>query len=151
MFAIPRLPDDDIRHRADLGGGALWDTGVYPVRAALHFLGDGLRVVGATLSSGPGRTVDTAGTALLAGPEGVGAQLTFGLDHAYRSTYEIWGSEGGSASTAPSPRPPTSYRASAWSAVPASQEIPLPADRPGGPHGHRVRRGPYAPEPRRIP
>ncbi|MGW4291354.1 hypothetical protein ACWEIK_30985 [Streptomyces sp. NPDC004673] len=25
---------------------------------------------------------------------GVGARLVFGLDHAYRSSYELWGSEG---------------------------------------------------------
>jgi dTDP-3,4-didehydro-2,6-dideoxy-alpha-D-glucose 3-reductase len=33
-FAIPRLPAGDIRYRAELGGGALWDVGLYPVRAA---------------------------------------------------------------------------------------------------------------------
>jgi predicted dehydrogenase len=93
-FTIPRLPDDDIRHRADLGGGALWDTGVYPVRAALHLLGDELRVVGAALASGPGRSVDTSGAALLRGPGGVTAQLAFGIDHGYRSAYELCGSEG---------------------------------------------------------
>ncbi|MFF6782513.1 Gfo/Idh/MocA family oxidoreductase [Streptomyces sp. NPDC012510] len=93
-FAIPALPEDDIRYRADLGGGALWDTGVYPVRAALYHVGEGLRVVGATLARGPARTVDTAGAALLSGPGGVSVQLTFGLDHAYRSSYAIWGSEG---------------------------------------------------------
>ncbi|MGW2227955.1 Gfo/Idh/MocA family protein [Streptomyces formicae] len=93
-FAVPRLPHDDIRHRRDLGGGALWDVGVYPVRAALHFLGDGLDVLGATLTEGKGRSVDTAGAALLSTPGGVSAQLTFGLEHAYRSAYEIWGSLG---------------------------------------------------------
>ncbi|MEG3631672.1 Gfo/Idh/MocA family protein [Streptomyces poriticola] len=93
-FAVPRLPPHDIRLRADLAGGALWDTGVYPVRAALHFLGPGLRVTGATLVHGSGQDVDTAGSALLHTPDGVGAQLSFGLDHAYRSTYGLWGSEG---------------------------------------------------------
>ncbi|MGV9693215.1 Gfo/Idh/MocA family protein [Streptomyces sp. NPDC003444] len=93
-FAVPRPADGDIRYDPALGGGALLDTGVYPVRAALFHLGAGLRVLGATLANGPGRDVDTAGTALLATPEGVGAQLTFGIDHAYRSSYEIWGSEG---------------------------------------------------------
>ncbi|NEE17571.1 Gfo/Idh/MocA family oxidoreductase, partial [Streptomyces sp. SID7499] len=41
-FTVPRPPDGDIRHSAGLGGGALGDMGVYPVRAALHLLGDGL-------------------------------------------------------------------------------------------------------------
>ncbi|MGW0792287.1 Gfo/Idh/MocA family protein [Streptomyces sp. NPDC002911] len=94
-FTVPRLPDDDIRHDPALGGGALFDTGVYPVRAALHLLGGALEVAGAVLvRGGPGKAVDIAGTALLHTPEGVGAQLTFGLDHAYRSGYEICGSEG---------------------------------------------------------
>ncbi len=93
-FAVPRLPAHDIRHRPELGGGALLDTGVYPLRAALHHLGEDLRVVGATLTSAAGHAVDTAGTALLTTPEGVAAQLSFGIDHAYRSAYEIWGSEG---------------------------------------------------------
>lgn len=93
-FAVPRLPDGDIRYRPELGGGALWDTGVYPLRAALHFLGERLGVVGATLSHGPADAVDTSGAVLLRTPEGVGVQLSFGLDHGYRSMYELWGSEG---------------------------------------------------------
>ncbi|MFE3720096.1 Gfo/Idh/MocA family protein [Streptomyces cyaneofuscatus] len=93
-FAIPGLSDGDIRHSAELGGGSLFDTGVYPVRAALHFLGDRLEVLGAALHSVPGRTVDIAGSALLRSPDGVTAQLSFGLDHSYSSRYELWGSEG---------------------------------------------------------
>jgi len=94
-FAVPRLPDGDIRHDPRLGGGALWDTGVYPVRAAVHLLGEDLTVVGATLTrGGPNRAVDIAGTALLRDGSGRGAHLSFGLDHAYRSRYEIWGSRG---------------------------------------------------------
>ncbi|MEO3975096.1 Gfo/Idh/MocA family oxidoreductase [Streptomyces sp. CAU 1734] len=94
-FAVPALPAHDIRHNPELGGGALLDTGVYPVRAALHLLGPRLRVAGATLTpGGPGHAVDIAGTALLHTPDGTTAQLTFGLDHAYRSRYEIWGTLG---------------------------------------------------------
>ncbi|MBP2403819.1 Gfo/Idh/MocA family protein [Streptomyces syringium] len=93
-FTVPRLPEDDIRYRRDLGGGALWDIGIYPVRAALHLLGDRLELIGAQLTTGAGREVDTAGTALLVTPEGVAAQLTFGMDHSYRNTYELAGSEG---------------------------------------------------------
>ncbi|MGV9323075.1 hypothetical protein [Streptomyces sp. NPDC003660] len=38
--------------------------------------------------------MDTAGQALSSTSGGVGARLVFGLDHAYRSSYELWGSEG---------------------------------------------------------
>ncbi|NBM17014.1 Gfo/Idh/MocA family protein [Streptomyces sp. GC420] len=94
-FTIPPLPDDDIRYSPELGGGALADVGVYPLRAALHFLGPELDVVGARFSQGPGRRVETSGAALLSTPGGVTAQITFGMEHAYRSVYELWGSGGG--------------------------------------------------------
>ncbi|GLY32462.1 Gfo/Idh/MocA family oxidoreductase [Kineosporia sp. NBRC 101731] len=91
-FAIPRLPADDIRYDPDLGGGALWDVGVYPVRAAIHFLGPELRVVGAARRSD--HRVDLGGAALLRRPDGVSAQLVFGLDDAYQNSYELRGSTG---------------------------------------------------------
>jgi predicted dehydrogenase len=93
-FGVSRRPADDIRYRADLGGGALWDVGVYPVRAALHLLTGELTVCGATLVRGAGHEVDTSGAALLRTSAGVLAQLSFGLEQAYASTYELWGSEG---------------------------------------------------------
>jgi dTDP-3,4-didehydro-2,6-dideoxy-alpha-D-glucose 3-reductase len=93
-FAIPPLPDDDIRYDPELGGGALADVGLYPLRAALHFLGPALDVVGSRLSRGAGRLVETSGAVLLATPGGVTAHLTFGMEHSYLSRYELWGSEG---------------------------------------------------------
>ncbi|AVH61085.1 gfo/Idh/MocA family oxidoreductase [Streptomyces dengpaensis] len=93
-FTIPPLPDDDIRYAPELGGGALADVGLYPLRAALHHLGPDVEVVGADLSHGAGRRVETSGAALLRAPGGVTAHITFGMDHAYRSAYELWGSEG---------------------------------------------------------
>jgi NDP-hexose-3-ketoreductase len=93
-FTVPRRAADDIRHRPELGGGSLWDTGVYPVRAALHLLGPDVALVAAVLSRGEQDRVDTAGAALLRTPDGTTAQIAFGLDHGYRSVYEICGSEG---------------------------------------------------------
>ncbi|MFF7795766.1 Gfo/Idh/MocA family oxidoreductase [Streptomyces sp. NPDC007991] len=94
-FTVPRRSAGDIRYRPELGGGALWDTGVYPVRAAQHILGAELTVVGAVATAAAGFDVDTAGAALLRRDgDGVGVHLTYGLDHAYRSTYEVCGSTG---------------------------------------------------------
>lgn len=93
-FTVPQRPDGDIRYRGDLGGGALFDTGVYPVRAALHLLGGDPEVVGAVLGAGPGRDVDTSGGALLRGADGVAVHLAFGLENAYQSRYELRGSTG---------------------------------------------------------
>ncbi|MCK2244439.1 MULTISPECIES: Gfo/Idh/MocA family protein [unclassified Crossiella] len=92
-FAIPPLPPGDIRYQSDLDGGALWDVGVYPLRAASLFLGGSLEVIGAFLTPGA-RGVDVAGAALLRAAGGVAAHLTFGFEHAYRSMYEVWGDEG---------------------------------------------------------
>ncbi|MFD7107044.1 Gfo/Idh/MocA family protein [Streptomyces celluloflavus] len=93
-FAVPARPKDDIRLREDLGGGSLWDTGVYPVRAALRYLGAPLTVEASVLVHARGRAVDTSGAALLTTPGGVPAHLSFGLDHGYRSRYELVGSVG---------------------------------------------------------
>jgi NDP-hexose-3-ketoreductase len=94
VFGIPPLPRDDIRYRPDLGGGALLDVGVYPIRAATLFLGAGLKAVGAVCGYDPQSGVDTSGSALLHAPDGVSAHLTFGFTHSYRSAYALWGSRG---------------------------------------------------------
>ncbi len=93
-FTIPELPAGDIRYDAALGGGVLLDVGLYPVRAALHLLGPGLRVCGAALHTPEGREVETWGGALLTRRDGVTAQLEFGIGGGYRSRYELCGSTG---------------------------------------------------------
>jgi predicted dehydrogenase len=117
VFAVPPLPADNIRHRPELGGGALLDIGYYPVRAALYFLGTGLDVVGAALEHSGGSAVETSGAVLVRSPDGVLGQLAFGMEHAYRSAYELWGSEGRirveSAFTPPADHKPTVWVADA--------------------------------------
>lgn len=93
-FTIPHQPEGDIRYQPALAGGALRDTGVYPLRAALHMLGADLRIAGAVLTDPHGYGVDTAGAVLLTTPSGVVVHLAFGMDHGYRNTYEICGSDG---------------------------------------------------------
>lgn len=93
-FGIPRLPDHDIRHDPDLGGGALNDVGIYPLRLALHLLGEDLEVLGAHLGRSPGDRVETSGAALLRISGGGTAQVAFGMDHGYRSAFDVWGSTG---------------------------------------------------------
>ena len=91
-FTIPPLSKDDIRYRADLGGGALFDVGVYPLRVAQFFCGPSLAVRGANLRHGHG--VDLGGEVLLRSESGITVQATFGMDGIYRSSYEFWGGEG---------------------------------------------------------
>lgn len=90
-FGIPPLPAADIRYDADLGGGALLDVGVYPLRAALLLLGRELSVVGAALRHDESTGVDVAGHVLLVSGDGVFADLEFGFQHSYRSRYALWG------------------------------------------------------------
>jgi NDP-hexose-3-ketoreductase len=53
-----------------------------------------LDVVGATLRVDRARGVDLSGAALLAAADGTTAHVTFGMEHAYRAEYEVWGTNG---------------------------------------------------------
>ncbi|GIH07601.1 oxidoreductase [Rhizocola hellebori] len=92
VFAIPPLSKDDIRYQAELGGGALFDVGVYPLRVAQYFHGPDLAVRGASLRYDHG--VDVGGEVLLCSRDGVTVQATFGMEGVYRSSYDFWGSAG---------------------------------------------------------
>ncbi|WP_434595311.1 Gfo/Idh/MocA family protein [Streptomyces sp. A5-4] len=93
-FAFPAKSSDDIRYRPDVGGGALTDIGVYPIRTALMYLGSDLEVVGSWLHFDQDRGVDLGGSALIGAPDGATAHLSFGMEHSYRSQYALWGSHG---------------------------------------------------------
>lgn len=93
-FGFPPMAPDDIRYRPDLGGGALLDAGVYPIRTARWFLGDEAYVAGARLREDPSAGVDVGGAALLAAPGGRTASVSFGFDRSYRCAYTLWGSTG---------------------------------------------------------
>ncbi|MET7500335.1 Gfo/Idh/MocA family protein [Streptomyces microflavus] len=128
VFCVPRRPAEDIRYRPELDGGALWDTGVYPLRAALRFLGPGLEVVGASLTKGPGFAVDTAGAVLLRSPAGVSAQLAFGLDHAYGNAYELRGSQGRITLDMAFTPPAAGAPAALLHGPSGAREVPLPQE-----------------------
>lgn len=93
VFGIPGLPAGNIRYSADLGGGALLDLGVYPLRAAQFFLGD-VELIGATSTVDPQRGVDVGGAMLVRAADGPVGRLAYGMRHGYRSTYALWGSHG---------------------------------------------------------
>ncbi|AXK35222.1 gfo/Idh/MocA family oxidoreductase [Streptomyces armeniacus] len=108
-FAFPPKPAGDMRYDA-VSGGALAEIGVYPFATALLHLGDDLRVLGAAVRRDAKGDVDLSGAALLTTPDGTTAHLTWGMEHAYRSVYELWGSAGRIvvewAYTPPSTHPP---------------------------------------------
>ncbi|MGV9249524.1 Gfo/Idh/MocA family protein [Streptomyces sp. NPDC003710] len=93
-FGVPPLNPESFRYQPSLGGGALLDVGVYPLRAAQLYLPGELEVLAATRRMDPVTGVDVAGSALLVTPAGVTAQLDYGFEHSYRCTYALWGSGG---------------------------------------------------------
>jgi NDP-hexose-3-ketoreductase len=93
-FGFPPLPADDFRYDEAVGGGVLMDAAGYPLRAALHLLGDQLSARGASLRRCPQRGTSLWGSAFLARPDGVGASIAFGFDNFYQCRYELWGSKG---------------------------------------------------------
>lgn len=93
-FCFPPPAADDIRYVADLGGGALLDAGVYPIRAAQLLFGADVRVAGSTLRIDPERGVDLAGQVLMVSGDGVLIDAQFGFQHTYGSRYTLWGSTG---------------------------------------------------------
>lgn len=94
VFAIPPPPPGNIRYRQDLGGGALMDIGIHPLLLSQCLLGPEAAVAGSVLRWHPSHGVDTSGAVLLAAPDGRTAQVAFGMEHSYRSAYEVWGSAG---------------------------------------------------------
>jgi len=93
-FGIPPADRGGIRYQPGLCGGSLWEVGCYPVRAAQEYLQAPVQVLGASLEFDPELGVDVAGVALLRDSHGVAAHCSFGFVHSYRSTYDIWGSQG---------------------------------------------------------
>lgn len=95
-FGFPGLPDEnDIRYQKSLGGGALLDTGAYPLKIAQIFLGSDIEVKAASLNCTPGKEVDIWGGAYVKQKHGdLFGELAFGFDHHYQCNVELWGSRG---------------------------------------------------------
>ncbi|MFI0450349.1 Gfo/Idh/MocA family protein [Actinomadura sp. 6N118] len=127
-FGIPPRDAADIRYQPELGGGALLDVGVYPIRAASHFLGAGLEVVGSVLRLHPAHGIDVAGHALLCTPSGVTAELSFGFEHAYRSCYSLWGDHARLTLDRAFTPPPTSAPVVRIESSGQTEELSLPPD-----------------------
>ena len=93
-FGFSSLGPDDIRFKAELGGGSLLDVGTYTIKAAQFFLGQDLAVSSSDLKHCPTKGVDVGGAAMLTNSRGQVAQLGFGFEHFYQCALELWGSKG---------------------------------------------------------
>lgn len=95
-FGFPPFPDaSNIRYNNNLGGGALYDAGAYPIKVAQLLLGNNLDVTAAKLFFDQEKGVDLWGGGFLEQTDGpLFAAVGFGFDQYYQCNIEIWGSKG---------------------------------------------------------
>jgi len=95
-FGFPPFGDaENIRYQKELGGGALLDTGAYPVKITQEFLGRELEVKASNLNTSKPFNVDIWGGAYIKQKNGeLFSEIAFGFDHFYQCSIEFWGSKG---------------------------------------------------------
>ena len=95
-FGFPPFPNkENIRYIKELGGGALYDAGAYPIKISQIFLGQDIEVSSANLWYDDEKNVDIWGGAYLRQKEGpLFAEIAFGFDNYYQCNLELWGSKG---------------------------------------------------------
>jgi dTDP-3,4-didehydro-2,6-dideoxy-alpha-D-glucose 3-reductase len=95
-FGFPPFPDvSNIRYKKELGGGALFDVGAYPIKISQIFLGHDIEVSAASLCFDNQKEVDIWGGAYLNQKKGsLFAEIAFGFDNFYQCNLELWGSRG---------------------------------------------------------
>ena len=94
-FGFPPFKDsDNIRYQANLGGGALLDSGAYTVKIASILTEDRPQIIAASLTNDESKGVDIFGGIMMKFPNGCIVETAFGFDHFYQCNLEIWGSQG---------------------------------------------------------
>tara|TARA_B100000886_G_scaffold338452_1_gene301327 strand:- start:729 stop:1703 length:975 start_codon:yes stop_codon:yes gene_type:complete len=94
-FGFPPLNNNNIRYQKALGGGALLDAGVYPLKISSIFLKNDISVSSSILNYDDKLGVDIWGGGHLVQSKGkLFSQISFGFDNFYQCSIEIWGSAG---------------------------------------------------------
>lgn len=110
-FGFPRRAANDFRYNKSLGGGSILDNGGYTLKYGALLLGDDAKVVYAKRNYTEEFDVDLFGSAVMENEKGITAQISFGMDNAYKCDLEVWGSRGclysGRVLTAPAGFVPT--------------------------------------------
>lgn len=93
-FGFPPFPDkNNIRYSKELGGGALLDAGAYPIKLAQELFGFDVKITSALLEY-EGQDVDIWGAGMLQQENTSNfVQFSFGFNHYYQCSLEIWGSK----------------------------------------------------------
>lgn len=89
-FGFPFRDHSDIRHRADLAGGALLDVGAYCLSIMARLAGGEAKVAWARMDRAPGYEVDTGGQAVVEMADSVTGLCDWGFGRAYRNELEGW-------------------------------------------------------------
>lgn len=107
-FGIPKLEHAGFRTDPNLGGGALFDVGCYPV-SAIHalFPDHETRVVASLMGTRDGSAVDTDGSTVLEVSNGMTAHLEWRINCAYRNEVTVWGTLGSVTTRQIFSKPPT--------------------------------------------
>ena len=110
-FGFPRRAAGDFRYNKALGGGSILDNGGYTLKYGALLLGEDAKVVYAKRNYTDEFQVDLFGSAVMENEERMTAQISFGMDNAYKCDLEVWGSKGtlysGRVLTAPAGFVPT--------------------------------------------
>lgn len=110
-FGFPRRAAGDFRYNKALGGGAILDAGGYTLKYAAYLLGEDAKLMYAKQNYTEEFEVDLFGSAVMESKEGLTAEISFGMDNAYKCDLEVWGSKGtlysGRVLTAPAGFVPT--------------------------------------------
>jgi len=95
-FCIPPFSDENkIQLNKRLGGGALMDTGCYPLKLSQLILGENLEVRASKLSYNDKKGIDMHGGSFITQRTGeMHAHIAFGFDNHYQCNVEIVGSSG---------------------------------------------------------
>lgn len=90
-FGYPIRASNDFRFNRELGGGALFDAGVYPLKLSQYLLGENLKL----LASNKFLKNDIVyyGSATLESESGLVSQISYGMDNSYKCELEVWGSD----------------------------------------------------------
>ncbi len=95
-FEFPPFPDKtNIRYDANLGGGALYDAGAYPVKISQIILGNDIDVKASSMHIDRTMGVDIYGGAFLKQKNSsLFSEISFGFDNYYRCNVELFGTKG---------------------------------------------------------
>jgi predicted dehydrogenase len=107
VFAYTNTDADNIRNQADIGGGALYDIGCYPIVAARWFLeADPVRVA-AVIDRDPSFGTDRLTSALLDFGDGRTCSLSASTQSVYHQRVQIYGTKARIEITIPFNQPQT--------------------------------------------